>query len=60
MVVLNLGGQKMGRYEVMRRDNEPRFWYIWDRVAGGPVCDVFGNTCYFQRLREAEEIAKYK
>jgi hypothetical protein len=50
----------MGRYEIKQRDRSPRSWYIWDNVKGGPVCDVFGNTCYFQRLREAEEIAKYK
>lgn len=60
MVALKLGGQKMGRYEIKQRDRSPRSWYIWDNVKGGPVCDVFGNTCYFQRLREAEEIAKYK
>ena len=42
------------RYEVSRQDNGQRLWYIWDTKTGQAICDVAGNTIYYDNYDDAE------
>lgn len=43
------------RYEVGRQDNGQRLWYVWDTVEGQAVCDIIGETIYYDTYEEAQD-----